>query len=542
MTVFNLGTYHRPVRCEKSEAQSAFDRGLVWLYGYNHEAAAAEFGRAQDIDPTCALAGWGVAYALGPNYNHTWDTFTEAERIAATERGREALATAQATVQDPAERALLEAVRLRLPASATLEDFTPHDAAYAEAMRNVRRAFPDDLDIAALTAEALMVCTPWALWDTVRGVPADEAHTAEARDILDDAFARLPGAWEHPGLLHMYVHLMEMSPWPELALRHGDALCGLVPDSGHLEHMATHIDLLCGEYQNVVARNRRAAEVDRHYKSAHGGENFYTLYRLHNLHFETYGAMFLAQPSAALRAANALADEVPDEVVRVYPDLFEAFHATRAHVYVRFGLWEAALAETPPADSELYAFTQAVWAYAHTVALANLGRLSEAETTYADFAKRYAAMPNDRKLFQNTARDVLGIADAMAQGELAFNSGRRAEGLDHLRTAVARDDALLYEEPWAWMQPARHALGALLMEAGDYNEAEAVYRADLGLDDTLPRPCQHPGNVWALHGLEECLARRGETVERPHIAQQLARAAARAEIPIRASCACRQVA
>lgn len=541
MTDFDLGRYRWPVTCGTDEARARFDAGLAWLYGYNHEAAIASFERALDADPLCGMAHWGIAYAVGPNYNRPWAVVPPEERAAMLRRAGQALAEARrlAPGLSPAEAALIEALAVRYPDDPAIEDVGPWHDAYAAAMDGVCAVFPDDLDIAALTAEALMNRTPWALWDLATGGPAEGASTVRARAILEDAFDRLPGAWSHPGLLHFYIHLMEMSPEPERALRHGDALVGLVPDSGHLEHMASHIDLLTGDYATCVARNRRAAAVDRKYVEAEGRENFYTLYRIHNLHFECYGALFLGQRAAALRAAEALKRELPESVIRVYPELFEAFLASTPHVHIRFGDWEAALAEPLPGDPALCAYSRATVLYAHTVALANLGRAAEAEARLAAFREAAHAIPEERMLFNNAAREVLRIGEAMAAGEVAFKAGRREEGLAHLRVAVARDDGLLYEEPWAWMVPARHALGALLCESGQWEEAEAVYRADLGLDPVLPRPCRHPQNVWALRGLDDCLARRGETVERPHVQAQLSRALARADVPIPASCFCR---
>ena len=534
---FDLGTHSRPVSAVP-DAQAWFDRGLVWLFGYNHEEAIACFERALAADPACVLAHWGIAHAIGPNYNKPWEVFTPEEKAPALARAHAALAAARALDAAQVEHALVAALAARYPADPAIEDYQPFNDGFAAAMRPVHRAHPDDLDVAFIFAEALMNRTPWQLWDMATGTPAPGASTAEARAVLERAF-ETPAAWDHPGLLHMYIHLMEMSPTPEAALRHGDRLTGLVPDAGHLVHMATHIDVLCGDFQNVVARNHAAHLVDATYKDYAGGANFYALYRIHNLHFELYGAMFLAQPARALDAAARLRAEVPDEVVRVYPDLFEVFVAARPHVLIRFGMWAEILDEPIPDDTDLYAFTNALVLYARAVALANLGRAAEAETGRDRFLAAMAAVPEERMLFQNRARDVLGVARAMMLGELDFKAGRRAEGLAHLRAAVRLDDGLMYEEPWAWPQPARHALGALLLEAGEWAEAETVYRADLGLDGALPRPLQNPGNIWALHGLHECLARRGETVEIVHVAAQLARAQARAEVPVRASCFCR---
>ncbi len=538
---FDLGRYTRPASATP-DAQLWCDRGMVWLFGYNHEEAIACFERALGADPACALAQWGIAYAIGPNYNKPWEVFTEDEKAPALARAHAALkAGAAAALVGSPEAALIAALAGRYPTDPAIEDFDPFNDAFSAAMRPVYAAHPHDLDIAFVFAESLMNRTPWQLWHFWSGKVNEQASTTEARAVLETAFER-PEAWDHPGLLHMYIHLMEMSPHPELALRQGDRLTGLVPDAGHLVHMATHIDVLCGDYQNVVDRNLAAAEVDDRFKAYAGGANFYALYRIHNLHFALYGAMFLAQKQAALDIADRLRAEVPDEVVRVYPDLFETFVASKPHVLIRFGMWSEILDEEIPEDTELYAVTHALFLYARAVALANLGRDAEARAEAAKFAQAFAAIPDTRYLFQNKAIDVLEIPAAMMWGEIEFKSGNQTKGLAHLAEAVRRDDSLLYEEPWAWPQPTRHALGALLMEAGAYDEAEAVYRADLGLDATLPRPCQNPRNVWALHGLHECLTRRGESVERVHIKLLLDQALARADIPIAASCACRKVA
>lgn len=536
---FDLGRYTRVVT-SIPEAQVWFDRGLVWLFAYNHEEAIVCFEKAVAADPACALAHWGIAYGIGPNYNKAWEIFTPEEKGPALARAHAALATAKALKEArPVERALIEALASRYPTDPEIEDYQPFNDGFAEAMKPVYEANREDLDVACIYAEALMNRTPWQLWDFHTGVPNPEGSTTEAVAVLEHAFERLPGAWDHPGLLHMYIHLMEMSPHPEKALRHGDRLKDLVPDAGHLVHMGTHIDVLCGDYQNVLYRNLAAAKVDDKFKAYAGPANFYALYRIHNLHFAFYGAMFLGRKGAAVEAVERLRCEVPDEVVRSYPDVFETFVAAAPHVYIRFGMWSEILELDQPADKELYVTTNALIYYAKAIALANLGRHDEAQSAMADFTAAYAQVPDSRMLFNNAARDVLAVAEEMMKGEVAFKAGRREEGLAHLRTAVDLDDGLQYEEPWSWPQPTRHALGALLMEAGKYEEAEAVYRADLGLDGKLPRPSQHPRNVWALHGLHECLVRRSEKVELPHVKLLLDQAIARADIPIRASCLCR---
>ena len=284
---YDLGAYSRPVTTGSDAAQRWFDRGLNWVYAYHHEEAIECFKKALEADPNCAMAHWGIAYAVGPNYNKAWDTFEEEEKSDCLSTARAALNAAAPLLGDltAVEVALLNALLKRYPDDASIEDFQPWNDGYADAMRTVYQQFPDDLDIACLFAEAIMNRTPWQLWDLPSGKPAEGANTLEAIKVLESALSNDPAAWDHPGLLHMYIHLMEMSPQPEKALRHGDRLCQLVPDAGHLQHMATHIDVLCGDYVNVVLRNQLAIEADNKYLARAGADNFYTVYRCHNYHF-----------------------------------------------------------------------------------------------------------------------------------------------------------------------------------------------------------------------------------------------------------------
>jgi tetratricopeptide (TPR) repeat protein len=538
---YDLGHYGRGITTSSPDAQAWFDRGLVWTYAYNHEEATACFQKALEADPDCAMAHWGIAYCIGPNYNKPWEAFEPEEKPEALDTARAAVerATHLKDRVSPIEGALIEAIQHRYPSDASVEDFAPWNDAYADAMRQVHKAHSDDLDVSCLFAEAIMNRTPWQLWDLPSGKPAEGADTLEAIDVLETAFDRLPGAWQHPGLLHMYIHLMEMSPHPERALRHGDALSTMVPDDGHLLHMPTHVDVLCGDYENVVARNHRAILADRKFLERDGAENFYSVYRCHNYHFKIYGAMFLGQPRPALETAEELIATLPEKMLRPLADWFEGFIPMKQHVLIRFGMWNEILEQDLPKDAELYCATTAMLRYARTVALANTKKLEEAEAERDLFFAARDQVPESRMLFNNTCRDILKVAEQMLLGELEYHKGNHEAAFAHLRKSVEIDDALPYDEPWGWMQPTRHALGALLLEQGRYEEAEAVYRADLGLDTTLSRACQHPRNVWSLHGLHECLTRRGETVEALHIKLQLDQALARAEVPIKASCFCR---
>ena len=275
---FDLGDYSRKVS-SKQQCQTWFDRGMVWLFAYNHEEAISCFEKAIEADKECAFAFWGIAYAIGPNYNKHWDVFTPYEKAPVLEKAHRTLKAGLALKQLSAlERDLLYALVHRYPVNAEVQDFQPYSDAFAKAMKPLYENNQNDLDICCIYVEALMNRTPWRLWDFWKGIPNPKSSTVEAMAVLENVFETIPSAWRHPGLLHMYIHLMEMSPHPEKALRHGDILTELVPDAGHLVHMATHIDVLCGDYQNVLQRNLSAAEVDKAFKAYAGAENFYALY------------------------------------------------------------------------------------------------------------------------------------------------------------------------------------------------------------------------------------------------------------------------
>lgn len=334
-----------------------------------------------------------------------------------------------------------------------------------------------------------------------------------------------------------------MSPTPETALPVADRLRGLVPDAGHLQHMPTHLDVLCGDYRRVVADNSRAIVADEKFHARAGAMNFYTLYRSHDYHFKIYGAMFLGQSTTALDTAAQLEASIPEELLRVQSppmaDWLEGFLAMRVHVLIRFGRWSDILRLPMPAEPRLYCVTTAMLHYARGVALSATGRIAEAEDERDRFRAATSRVPQTRMLFNNTCADILAIASAMLDGELEYRKGNHDIAFAMLERSIALDDSLPYDEPWGWMQPTRHAYGALLLEQGRVAEAEAVYRADLGLDGTLPRASQHPANVWALHGFHECLVRLGKVGEAQIVAQQLKIALALADVPIEASCFCR---
>ena len=544
---YDLGAYRRPVTTRSAEAHAWFDRGLAWTYGYNHEEASACYRRAIEADPECAMAWWGVAYAVGPNYNKPWEAFDDEDAAHSLETARDAVVQANRRARNAAavERALIGALEHRYP-SATLEaDMCPWNDAYADAMRAVHAQHAQDPDVEALFAEPIMNRTPWALWDLKTGAVAEGADTAEAIDVLEAAIRRRDehGEEPHPGLLHMYIHLMEMSPHPERALPACDRLRDLVPDAGHLVHMPTHIDVLCGDYRAVVETNHAGIEADRKFLATQGARNFYSLYRCHNYHFKIYGAMFLGQYRPALAAAEELIATLPEELLTVasppMADWLEGFVPMKQHVRIRFGKWKNIIAEALPRNPELYCVTTATMCYAKGVAHSVLGDIAVAEAEAVAFEEALARVPESRYVFNNRCLDVLAIAREMLHGEVEYRRGCFDAAFERLRPAVELDDNLPYDEPWGWMQPTRHALAALLLEQDRVEEAAAVYRADLGHDDTLSRACQHPDNVWSLHGYQECLARLGRSEEAKIVKQRRDLAMARADVPIAASCLCR---
>ena len=546
---YNLGAYTRPVSTDIEQAQTWFDRGLLWCYGYNHEESIHCFRKALDRDPDFAMAYWGIAYASGPNYNKPWEAFGEHELEQAVVDSYHASKEAMARLEGatPVEKALIGTLAQRYQSDHVVghDTFCAWNDDYAAAVKAVHEAFSDDLDISALYAEALISRTVWQLWDIKTGAPNEGAGTLEAVAVLEKAMQQVEdqGSEHHPMVLHMYIHVMEMSPHPERALRAGDALRDLAPDAGHLTHMPSHIDILCGHYYNAVITNSKAIVADRKFLAREGAIHFYTLYRCHDYHFLIYAAMFLGQYKTAIEAANNLNTTISEELLRVeeppMADWLEGFMTMKMHVLIRFGKWQEVIDEPLPTDPQLYCVSTAMIHYARAVAHAASGNIEAAETEKILFTAAFDNVPDTRYIFNNQCRDILAIAAEMLNGELAYRKGNYDAAFIHLHKSVDLDDHLPYDEPWGWMQPVRHALGALMLEQGHVEEAEAVYRADLGLDQTLNRPAQHPDNVWSLHGYVECLHRLNKHEEAASAQARLDLAMARADVKINASCYCR---
>ncbi|KJR82059.1 tetratricopeptide repeat domain protein [Sporothrix schenckii 1099-18] len=554
---YDLGDYALPVSTTSADAQLWFNRGLRWAFAFNHEEAVRCFRKATDHDPRCVMAYWGIAYARGPNYNKAWVRFDRSDLQRAFAEAIEALAHAvalqeQGAPSTPREKAVVEALRQRFPddpaapASFTPETLGQLDERYVVAMRNVYKAFPDDLEVAGLLTEALMCVSPRRLWDLSTGEPL--YHTTEARAVLEPALAKAPA---HPMFCHLYIHLMEMSPFPEIALPAANTLRTLMPQGSHMLHMPTHIDAAVGDYQNVVDSNHRAMVADDAYfaqQSATSSSSspppvLYHLYRIHNVYVKCYGAIISGQSQAAIDAATTIQTLITPALLSIksppMADWVESIAGAMAHALIRFGRWEAVLQWPLPADQDLFASTTAMVYYARGIAYAVTGRIAEAEEAQTKFeAARLRVPPTRLNALPVLEKDVLLVAQAMLAGELAYRKGRVEDAFQHLRAAVAAEDQLPYSDPPSWMQPARHALGALLLEQGRTDEAEQVYRDDLGFGN-LPRRKARINNVWALHGLCECLEKNGKTEQLAMLRIQRDTALALADIPLHASCYCR---
>lgn len=543
---YDLGSFGHPITTTSTDAQTWFNRGLIWVYSFNHVEGAYCFEQATAHDPQCAMAYWGLAYAVGPNYNKPWEKFDQGDLYTCVQRGYDALQEARkyAANATPMEQALIDAIQYRFPTNKPATDYPALNKSYAAAMKPVYEKFGLDLDVATLYADALMNMTPWALWDLFTSKPNPKAPTMEVKAVLETALAQeKDGAYLNPGLLHLYIHFIEMSPTPEIGINAADHLRELVPDAGHVNHMPTHLDILIGDWRWSIASNQKASLADDKYFRRSGAQNFYTFYRLHDYHSLVYAAMFAGKSKVALDAVTRMESTVPEEVLRIQSppmaDWLEQFMSIRIHVMVRFGMWEELKRKELPHDQSLYAGTTATTHYARGIAFSATGDVASARKEQELFHQAWARVPDTRRAYNGKLVDVLKVAAAMLEGEIEYRCANYEPAFDALRRAIDLEDRLPYSEPWSWMQPVRHAYAALLMEQGHLEEAAKVYRADLGLDNSLIRPRRHPNNVWSLQGYHECLVRLGKMEEAAVLEQPTKLALAVADVSIKASCFCR---
>lgn len=507
----DLGALHRPITTAAPLAQRYFDQGLRLVYGFNHEEAINSFKEAARLDPDCAMCYWGIALALGPNINLPMDT---AQVTPAWQAMQAALARAP-KASEP-DRAFVAALAARYaeraaPSRAAL------DSAYARAMGDLARRYPDDPDAGVLFADAVMNLAPWNYWTPEL---APRPGTPEIVATLERVLRDHP---DHPGACHFYIHAVEASSEPQRAVPCAERLGGLMPGAGHIVHMPAHVYMRVGRYADAARANEHAAHTDEAFfeRRPANAKGFYSFYYAHNLHFLWAAAQMEGRSAEALRAAAELERAVPLETVRQVP-FVEFVVPTRFFALVRFGRWDEILRQpAPPADLK---YTRAVWHYARGRALAATGRLDEAAHERDSVATLREAV-KDQPLGFNTGGNLLDVAIHTLTGDIAARRGQIDRAAREFREAVRIQDGLVYDEPPPWYYPVRQSLGATLLKAGRAAQAEAVYREDLR---------RNPENGWALFGLARALEAQGKA-EAGAVDVRFRRAWSRADVTLQAS-------
>lgn len=512
-----LGSYSRKVTTKSADAQRYFDQGLALVHGFNHGAAIRSFQQAAQIDPECAMAHWGVAFANGPHINvpmvpppaaeQAWKAVQQAQKCAAN--------------ASPVERDLIAAIAQRY-ASPQPADRRPLDQAFADAMRQLWQKYPDDADIGAFFAESLMNLRPWDQW-TPDGQP--QPGTEEVLATLD---AVLKLNLQHPLANHLYIHAVEASPHPERANAAADRLRELQPGLAHNVHMPSHIDIRNGRWHQAIVANQKAIEASRRYRAAAGPpQGPLYIYNAHNQHMLAYAAMMTGQQKLAIGHIREMVAELPADFVKDFALFADTYVAMPYEVLLRFGQWDEVLAA--PEHPEHLPFARAIRHAARGVSFAAKGDTVAARSEQQAYLTAAERVPAEAAAGPVQARTILAVATPMLDGEILYREGKTDEGLARLREAVQAEDALRYIEPPAWFLPVRHALGATLMQAGRYAEAEQVYREDLK---------RLPNNGWSLFGLAESLRVRGKTADADMITADFKTIWRDADVRITSSCLC----
>jgi tetratricopeptide (TPR) repeat protein len=486
-----LGSFHRPITTSSAEAQRYFDQGMRFVWAFNHDEATRSFARAAELDPECASCYWGVALTLGPNYN--MPLMAEPRARA----GWEALGKAQAhaAAATPVEQALIAALAKRFDGPRPLDpsNSAPLLAAYVTAMEDVARRFPDDMDVQTMLAEGMMNTNPWKLW-TADGKPGPGTPAILA--ALQKVLARDP---KHPGANHYWIHAVEASTDPGRATASAEALVGMMPAAGHLEHMPAHIFQRVGRYEEAAEANRKGAAADVAYLGLTAPPDYYPMYLIHNYQFLAYSSAMEGRRAETIDALRQARAAVPDSMLLGMPGLDWSIGSLYDGM-VRFGRWDEIIAE--PAPNPKLAGLTIGWLQARATALAAKGRIAEAKALLPELDRAIAAVPAGATQGQNAARPLYEIGALKAKARIAVAEGRRDDAIALLREAAAKEDGLAYNEPSDEFFPVRHLLGAALLDSGRAAEAEAVYREDLR---------RQPGNGWALRGLAAALAAQGKS-------------------------------
>lgn len=512
----NLGTLNFPITTNSELAQKYFNQGVILAYGFNHEEAFRSFEEVARLDPNSAMAYWGMAYVLGPNINLPMDA-------GVVHTAYEAVQKAITLLDDESEREkdYMMAMSKRYTVE-PVEDRTPLDSAYSEAMRELVNNYPDDLDAATMYAESIMDLHPWDYWLT-NGAP--QPWTPELLAVLESVIERNS---DHHGANHLYIHAIEASNNPQLGLESADKLKFLAPGAGHLVHMPSHIYIRTGNYHEGSLANIRAVKSDEEYITQCNQQGFYPLsYYPHNYHFLWATATLEGDSKTAIDAALKTSQQPPDSLMDVcgYQTL-QHFAAIPLYAYVTFGKWNEILDYAQPQDQRPY--MQAVWHYARAMSFIGLDNLEKAEEEIIVLED----LTDSKEIEElsiwgiNSADMLIKIAYEVAKGELEAKKKNYDTAIAHLHKAVELEDQLRYDEPPTWFYPCRQNLGAVLIEAGRYEEAEQVYLQNLS---------EIPDNGWGLFGLKQALFKQGKTEEAAEVVKRFKEAWMYSDIELNSS-------
>jgi len=508
----NLGKYGMKVSTSNERAQLFFNQGLNLYYGFNHLEAYRSFKEVARLDPACAMAYWGQALSLGPNINLPMDP-------ADTETVYRALQKALTLLDksSPKEQALIRALSKRYTAAA-LKDRKPLDEAYANAMEEVASQFPADAEVNTLYAEALMDLHPWDFWKNGKAQP----WTSQPVEIIDKVVSKYPN---HPGAHHLNIHILEASPDPDKAIESADKLLDLVPGSGHLVHMPSHIYIRVGRYIDGVESNERAVKTDEEYIAQCKVQGVYPLfYYPHNYHFLLACAQMAGMSSKSAVTAEALKKSIPVEMMNMQDFVtLQHWYTMPWYNMVRFGKWNEILQINEPVDSLKY--VKSVWHYARGMAFIRTNKLPEAQQELSNLSKLVADPFMESTISEfNSFKNVLGIGENILAAEIQAKLKNYDQAIQFMNKAMDIEDNLLYQEPPDWYHPTRQVLGAILLEAKKPELAEQRFREDLN---------QYRNNGWSLHGLHQSLQAQGKKKEAALVKKEFEKAFAKSDVSLK---------